>query len=135
LNAFEQRQLTADECAERLRTLRIRLGWQKIDREHELAHEPSVPSESAIYELRTQLAEVFKHGTPSQRKAIIQTHLAEITLSEGKIIPMFRVIAETQTPVEDSTGVPETVRSRLTVAPRLGLEPRTYRLTAGCSAN
>jgi hypothetical protein len=66
---------------------------------------------------------------------IIEIHLAEITLNQGKIIPVFGVPEKQNEPVEESTGSADVVRSLPTVAPRLGLEPRTCRLTAGCSAN
>jgi site-specific DNA recombinase len=138
LTAFEQGQLSADECAPRIRALKTRLeqlARRKNDLERELVHEPAGPSEAAIRELRTQLAEVFKHGTPGWRKAIIEAHLAEVTLAEGKIVPVFRVPRKAQMPVEDPTGTSNAVRAMQTMAPRLGLEPRTYRLTAGCSAN
>jgi hypothetical protein len=81
--------------------------------------------------LRRQLADAFWHETPGQRKAIIETHIAKITLSQGKVVPVFRVPQEAQIPVEHSTGIPETVRSPLTVAPRGNQNANRFLLVTG----
>lgn len=138
LDAFEQGQLPAEECASRVRALRARLeqlAWRKGDLEYAMTEEPTGPSEQAIQRMRAQLADVVRHGTPGQRKALIEAHLAEITLAEGEIIPLFRVPQKAKEPLDLPSGSSTTVRAMPTVAPRLGLEPRTCRLTAGCSAN
>ena len=96
---------------------------------------PARPSEGSIRDLRRSLAHVFKHGKPGQRKAVIEINVAEIMIDGEQIILVFRIPEEATEPVSDSTGSSDAVRAIPTVAPPLGLEPRTCRLTAGCSAN
>jgi len=107
------------------------ITWRQNDLQHELTTEPVGPSQAAIDQLRRQLADVFRHGTPGQRKAVMDTHIAEITLNQSKIIPVFRVPAPTQTPVDNPTGGTETVRSRLTMAPRGGQNANRFLLVRG----
>ena len=138
LIAFEQGRLDADICGKRVAELRARLALlsrRHQDLEHRLTEPPSIPSEKAITELRQMLWAVFKHGTPGQRKAIIEINVEEITVEGDQIIPVFRLPEEATEPVENSTGSQYAVRVLPTMAPPLGLEPRTCRLTAGCSAN
>jgi hypothetical protein len=78
---------------------------------------PDRPSEKAITDLRRSLSHVFKHGTPGQRKAVIELNVAEITVDGDQIIPVFRIPGEATEPAENSTGSQDAVRALLTVAP------------------
>jgi site-specific DNA recombinase len=76
--------------------------------------------------LRRTLTHVFTHGTPGQRKAIIEANIAEITIDGYRIIPVFKIPEEATEPEEDVVRViPRMVR-------RQGLEPRTRGLRVRC---
>jgi hypothetical protein len=79
---------------------------QRAARQDELAqftdHRPNPPGPAAIAHLRRHLAEVLTHGTPGQRKAIIETHVAEIKIDGTRLVPVFMI------PTGDSDGPAET---------------------------
>ena len=56
----------------------------------------------AIRRLRDNLATAFVHGTPGQRKAIIETHVSEIKIDGDRLIPIFKI------PTRRETGPAET---------------------------
>jgi hypothetical protein len=81
---------------------------QRAARQDELAQftgrRPNPPGPAAIAHLRRHLAEVLTHGTPGQRKAIIETHVAEIRIDGTRLIPVFMIpAADTDEPAETST--------------------------------
>ncbi|MEV6969256.1 recombinase family protein [Hamadaea sp. NPDC051192] len=127
LRAFEEGSLAADICGERVRELKIRiqqLTRRQTDLEHSLTSAPGKPSQQAIDQLRRDLAHVFRHGTPGQRKALIEANIAEIHFDGDQLIPVFKVPEEATRPVENSTGL-ASVRAMEPVVRRQGLEPRT----------
>ncbi len=94
LAAFEQGSLSPELCGERVRDLKSRverLTRRRTDLEH--AAEPVLgrPSQQAVDQLRRDLAHVFRHGTPGQRKAIIGTHIVEIRIDGEQLIPTFKI--------------------------------------------
>ncbi|HZM84511.1 MAG TPA: proton-conducting transporter membrane subunit [Candidatus Limnocylindrales bacterium] len=112
--------LDADHCGQRITALKTRLDqlhWRHRDLEHLLTETPGRPSEDAIVELRQTLTQVFRHGTPGQRKAVIEINVAEVTIDGNQIVPVFRIPQSATEPVEESTGSKEAVRAMLTVAP------------------
>jgi hypothetical protein len=64
---------------------------------------PAAPSAAAIQRLRDNLAAVLTNGTPGQRKAIIETHVAEIKIEGNQLIPIFKI------PLGDDEGPTDTV--------------------------
>ncbi|WP_254548655.1 hypothetical protein [Catellatospora tritici] len=109
LTAFETGALDADTCGKRVRDLKVRLErleHRRIDLEHALTSAPGKPSQKAIDRLRRDLAHVFRHGTPGQRKALIEANVAEIQFQGNRLIPVFKVPEEATEPVEESTGSP-----------------------------
>jgi site-specific DNA recombinase len=109
---------------------------QRAARQDELAqftdHRPNPPGPAAIAHLRRHLAEVLTHGTPGQRKAIIETHVAEIKIDGTRLVPVFMIpTGDSDGPAETSTD-PE-FRTMVRVVGRQGLEPRTHGLLAAWS--
>jgi hypothetical protein len=51
----------------------------------------SPPSVIAIAHLRDNLAHLITHGAPGQRKALIETHIAEITIQGDTLTPTFMI--------------------------------------------
>jgi len=134
LAAFEQGSLSADLCGERVRDLKIRLerlARRRDDLEHALTTAPGKPSRQAIDTLRSDLAHVVHHGTPGQRKALIEENVAEIQFEGDRLIPVFKIPEEATEPVENSTGS-SVVRAMEPVVRRQGLEPRTRGLRVRC---
>ena len=107
LTAFENGTLDERACGHRIRDLAVKLD-QLNARQDELAqltsHTPHPPDPAAIAHLRRHIAEVLTHGTPGQRKAIIETHVAEIRIDGTRLIPVFMIpAADTDEPAETST--------------------------------
>jgi site-specific DNA recombinase len=128
LTAFETGALDADTCGQRVRDLKIRLErltHRRDDLEHALNTAPGKPSQKAVDQLRRDLAHVFRHGTPGQRKALIEANIAEIHFEGDRLIPVFKIPEEATRPVEESTGLSGVVRAMEPVVRRQGLEPRT----------
>jgi site-specific DNA recombinase len=75
---------------------------------------PAAPSSEASRRLRDNLAAVLENGTPGQRKAIIESHIAEIKIEDARLIPIFKI------PLED-----QQFRTTHQVVGRAGLEPAT----------
>jgi site-specific DNA recombinase len=121
LTAFENGSLEERTCGQRIRDLATRLDQLTLRRD-ELTHlaqaSPAPPSPEAIAALRQHLAEVITHGTLGQRKALIETHIAEITLDGDTLTPIFLIPTEPIDPAatgedEGPTGTPadSTVRT------------------------
>jgi site-specific DNA recombinase len=71
---------------------------------------------------------VLRRGTPGQRKAIIETHIAEIKIRDGLIGPVFKLPRpDTPDPSAGTTGTTQqtTVRAMVRPVGRVGLEPTT----------
>jgi site-specific DNA recombinase len=130
LTAFENGTLDEHTCGHRIRDLTARIHQLHARRDDvaDLTGDgPQPPSPQAIQQLRDHLADVLDHGTPGQRKAIIETHVAEIKIEGHRLIPIFRV------PIDDGrtdetagpTPTPTTFRAQARVVGRAGLEPAT----------
>jgi hypothetical protein len=117
----------------RIRDLAVKLDQLKARRD-ELAqltgHQPAPPDPTAIEQLRRHLADVLTHGTPGQRKAIIETHIAEIKIDGTRLIPIFMIpTGDSDGPAESSTE-PE-FRTMVRVVELRGLEPLTPSMQRG----
>ena len=99
---------------------------QRAARQDELAqftgHRPNPPDPAAIAHLRRHLADVLTHGTPGQRKAIIETHVAEIRIDETRLIPIFMIPAGNGNGSATTSTDPE-FRTMVRVVGPAGFEP------------
>jgi len=94
LTAFENGTLDDQTCGQRVRNLHTRLHQLQARRAEISDHastEPAPPTATELADIRDLLAHVFAHGTPGQRKAVIETHIAEIRIQGDKIIPVFKL--------------------------------------------
>jgi hypothetical protein len=102
------RRITAEGiCGPRIRDLTAKieqLTARRADLTEMINSQPRSPSADAISQLRRTLAHVLQHGTPGQRKAIIETHIAEIKIQGALLIPIFLNPADDEGPAETSAG-------------------------------
>ncbi|MGH3738086.1 MAG: recombinase family protein [Micromonosporaceae bacterium] len=102
LAAFEAGTMSDAVCGPRLTSLREEIA-QLEGRRDEIADAidtaPSAPPADLLKHLSDYLAEVIASGTPAARKAIIEALVAEISIHEGKVIPVFKI------PVAGATSV------------------------------
>ncbi|WP_249714742.1 recombinase family protein [Rhizomonospora bruguierae] len=132
LTAFENGTLDERTCGHRIDNLTAKLDQLKT-RQDELRQLicdlPQLPNPKAIERLRQQLAHILRHGAPGQRKAIIETHVAEIKIQGSALIPVYKIPTEHfdqdgEGPAETSAD-PSTFRTMVRVVGRAGLEPAT----------
>jgi len=127
LTAFENGTLDERTCGSRIRDLTTKLDQLRVRRDDlaELVHaEPIPPSLSAIEQLRRDLAHVLANGTPGQRKAIIETHIAEIKIEGTNLIPIFMIPTDDEGPTETSADPSTTTfRTLLRVVVEGSAEP------------
>jgi site-specific DNA recombinase len=133
LAAFENATLDETICGHRIRDLTAKieqLTARRADLTEMINSQPKPPSVDAMSQLRRTLADVLQHGTPGQRKAIIETHIAEIKIRGALLIPIFLVPADDEGPAESSAD--PRISHSIKVVGRAGLEPdlsRTLRHT------
>jgi site-specific DNA recombinase len=111
LAAFENATLDERTCGHRVRDLTAKIHQLKARRDEleELTQAgPNTPSPRAIAELRSRIAHVFAHGTPGQRKAIIESHVDHIKIDGTQLIPFFRVPTSHGEQPTDDEGSAET---------------------------
>jgi site-specific DNA recombinase len=126
LTAFENGTLAERTCGSRVDDLTTKLDQLKIRQAdlNELVHaQPKPPSTEEIEELRRTLAHILTQGTPGQRKAIIEEHVAEIKIQGAQLIPIFMIPTNGEGPAE--TSADPTFRTSVHVVGRAGLEPAT----------
>jgi site-specific DNA recombinase len=114
LAAFETGELDPKICGDRVRDLTLKIDQLKTRRAQltELANAtPTAPTEDELNKTRATLAQIFSEGQPTQRKAFIEAHVAEIKIENARILPTFMIPAELCT--------------RGQVVGRAGLEPAT----------
>jgi site-specific DNA recombinase len=134
LQAFERGTMTDAAASERVTQLKehqreLRAHRSRLDAEP--VSEPVGPSIDELAGMREEIKYLIANGAPGARNALFRALVHEIQVTgRHKIKPYFRVPVNNGTP-----GVTPGVRIVTDWAPPLGLEPRTCRLTAGCSAN
>ncbi|HEY5361233.1 MAG TPA: hypothetical protein VIJ82_26710 [Streptosporangiaceae bacterium] len=92
----------------RVTTLQTEIGQLRA-RHHEITDtpgdEPAPPQAPALARLGTYLRGLLDAGTPAMRKAVIETLIAEIRITEGESFPVFRIPAsDTPLPGDVATG-------------------------------
>jgi site-specific DNA recombinase len=127
--AFETGTLNPDAFADRIRDLHAQAA-QLEHRRHDLTAtvntQPAAPSQQAIDAIRRNLVHVLRHGTPGQRKAAIETGVAEIKIDGDQIIPIFKIPTQ-----PDHDGADAAVRAMTPMVGRRGLEPEPEEGGAG----
>ncbi len=134
LRAFESGTMTDTAASERVTHLKEHQRELRAHRnqlEAEPTPEPAGPSAGELARMREEIKNLLTNGAPGARNALFRALVHEIQVTgRHKIKPFFRVPVNNGTP-----GIKPGVRIVTNWAPPLGLEPRTCRLTAGCSAN
>ncbi|MCW2571480.1 MAG: recombinase family protein, partial [Frankiales bacterium] len=95
LQAFEDGDLDPTTVKHRMKTLSDKIT-QLTDRRDELAVllsvAPTVPPAIVLDELTDHIADIIRSGSPAQRKALIETLVAEVKITgPNTIIPVFRI--------------------------------------------
>jgi site-specific DNA recombinase len=117
LTAFENGTLDETTCGRRITDLTTQLDQlnQRRAELNEAAVQPQAPDPSEIERIHRHLADILRSGTLGQRKAVVETHVAEIRFDGDRLIPIYRI------PVD-------AFRAQGEVVGRTGLEPVTDRL-------
>ncbi|WP_084599775.1 recombinase family protein [Actinoplanes subtropicus] len=117
LTAFENGTLDETTCGRRVTDLTTQLD-QLHQRRAELTEAtvlPRAPDAAEIERIHRHLTDVLNSGTLGQRKAVMETHIAEIRFDGDRLVPIYRIPADA-------------FRARGQVVGRTGLEPVTDRL-------
>ena len=134
LRAFETGTMADTAASERVTQLKehqreLRAHRNRLDAAP--TPEPVGPTTDELAGMREEIKNLIANGAPGARNALFRALVHEVQVTGRHCIkPYFRVPTNNGTP-DDTSGV----RIATNWAPPLGLEPRTCRLTAGCSAN
>ena len=134
LTAFENATMDADTCGPRLKALRHEITQLKARRNEitdTIDAEPTAPAAATIDAIRAYLGHIIAEGTSAERKAAIEALIAEIRITNERIIPVFRIPGPDLAPSGDASATgttEEAVRTMLQSVGRTGLEPVTERL-------
>lgn len=129
--AFENGTMDDATAGPRIRELRQRLAQlhtRHAELEADLATQPAPPPPATITRIREHLTTIMASGTPTERKAAIETLIAEVRLTDQGIVPVFKIPTDTTMPPPDPDGGTHDeppVRTMVRSVGRLGLEPRT----------
>ncbi len=145
LTAFEQGTLDPEDLAPRLAQLKARSAQLRARHEElttELAHEPKEPPAATLLQIAENIDAVIRAGTDTQRKALIETLVAQIKITgPDRIVPVFRIpcpasadhVAGLKPSGEGNPQTSHAVRAMTNLVGRLGLEPRTHGLKVRCT--
>jgi hypothetical protein len=87
--------------------------------------------------LPNYLSTIMASGSDTERKAAIETLIAEVQLTDQGVVPVFKIPTDTTMPPPDpdgGTSEESPVRTMVRSVGRRGLEPRTYGLKVHSSA-
>lgn len=94
LTAFENGTLDEATCGHRVQALHER-ATQLTNRRQQIASTAGQPSPplnlQAVGQIRHQLAAILRASTPALRKAVIETHIAEVRIAHGTITPVYKL--------------------------------------------
>ena len=131
--AFENGTMDDATAGPRIKELRARIEQLRA-RHTEITDQidtpPAPPPPGTIERLRSYLHRVTTAGTPGERKAAIETLIADIKITDQGVIPVFRIPTQ-DTPLppptsDEGNNEAETpVRTMVRSVGRRGLEPRT----------
>jgi site-specific DNA recombinase len=145
LAAFENGAPDHEDLAGRLAQLKAR-SRQLAARHDELAAElatlPAEPSAATRRQVADHISEIIASGSHSQRKALIETLVAQVKITgPGRIVPVFRIPQPAAGSGvhrnADETGPGRCVRAmtNLVMVELRGLEPLAPCLQSRCSSN
>jgi site-specific DNA recombinase len=83
-----------DTCGPRVKALRHEIEQLKGRRDEitdTVDAEPTAPPASTIDTIRTYLGHLIAEGTSAERKAAIEALIAEIRITDERIIPVFKI--------------------------------------------
>ncbi|WP_018352095.1 recombinase family protein [Longispora albida] len=130
LTAFENGTLDGTTTGQRLTQLRTdidKLTNRHDDLTHAIATEPTAPAPALLGEIQANISQAITAGTPGERKAMIESFIDEIRITDEGIIPMFKIPhGNDEAPAEDTTSAgasTNTVSAMTRVVGRQGLEP------------
>lgn len=95
LNAFENGTLEEDDLAARLSTIKIKTKQLRARRDEladQLTDAPQPVPKATLAQVADYISEIIASGTENQRKALIETLIAEIKITAAdRIVPIFRI--------------------------------------------
>jgi site-specific DNA recombinase len=128
--AFENGTMDDATAGQRLKTLHgqiTQLTTRADELTDALSHEPAPPPADMIADLQACLADAIASGTPAERKAAIETLVAEVRITDHGLVPVFRI--PSPRPPDpgnaDATADEPPVRTMPRLVGRVGLEPTT----------
>lgn len=131
LTAFENNALDPTLLQDRLTALRAKttqLQARRDELSELLDNAPVMPSDAELDALADHIDEILDHGTPAQRKALVEQLVEEIQIvGPGRIRPIYRIprrASSAEPAAEDCT----TVRTMGNLVGRTGIEPVTSRV-------
>ncbi|MGI5523207.1 recombinase family protein [Micromonospora sp. CA-259024] len=129
--AFENGTMDDATAGPRIRELRQRLAQlqaRHTELDAGLTAQPEPPPPGTVARIRDHLSAIMTSGTATERKAAIETLIAEVQLTDQGVVPVFKIPTDTTMPPpetdEGTSGVPP-VRTMVRSVGRAGLEPAT----------
>jgi site-specific DNA recombinase len=142
LNAFENGTLDEDDLASRLAGLKVKckqLRTRRDELNEWITDVPTAPPVASLCEVASVISDIIVSGTDNQRKALIETLIAEIKITAAdRIVPIFRIPqpAAAEAAMNDNKALTREkslvrastkgVRAMTNLVGRPGLEPGTY---------
>ncbi|WP_435123364.1 recombinase family protein [Micromonospora tulbaghiae] len=127
--AFENGTMDDATAGPRIRELRQRLAQlqaRHTELEAGLTSQPGPPPPGTVARIRDHLSTIMTSGTATERKAAIETLIAEVQLTDQGVVPVFKIPTDTTMPPPETdggtSGVPP-VRTMVRSVGRQGLEP------------
>ncbi|MFV2110284.1 recombinase family protein [Micromonospora sp. LOL_015] len=130
--AFENGTMDDATAGPRIRELRQRLAQlhtRHTELDADLTAQPAPPAPGTITTIRDYLSTIMTSGSDTERKAAIETLIAEVQLTDQGVIPVFKIPTDTTMPPPNpGEGTHEEqppVRTMVRSVGRAGLEPAT----------
>ncbi|MBM0231184.1 recombinase family protein [Micromonospora sp. STR1_7] len=129
--AFENGTMDDATAGPRIRDLRQRLAQLRTrhtELDASLTSQPEPPPPGTVARIRDHLSAIMTSGTATERKAAVETLIAEVQLTDQGVVPVFKIPTDTTMPPPETdggtSGVPP-VRTMVRSVGRAGLEPAT----------
>ncbi len=151
LGAFENGTLDEEDLASRLATLKTKTKQLRTRRDEladQLTDAPQPLPKEALANIANHISEIIASGTDNQRKALIETLIAEIKITAAdRIVPVFRIpqpraeeapLNATEAPTRAKTlarASKEGVRAMTNLVELRGIEPLTFSMRTRRATN
>ena len=151
LNAFENGSLQEDDLATRLAGLKVKTKQLRTRRDEltdQLTDAPQPLPETELNEIADHISEIITNGTDNERKALIETLIAEIKITASdRVIPVFRIpqpraedaaLNTNEAPTGENSLVRasnEGVRAMTNLVELRGIEPLTFSMRTRRATN